>query len=74
MALKTFTIHIYLTGINSITETYINSTIKEKEMNFYWGLVAANTVTYFCLCAFLVQYQAVGLILANILSKVLKYF
>lgn len=72
MALKTYMIYVYTMGLNGITEAYLYSTIKGKEMDTYRYLIAVNTAIYIGLCLFLINYGAVGIIVANTLSMVKK--
>ena len=59
-------------GLNGISEAYLYATMKENELKTFRYLITLNTIIYIGLCLFLIDYEAVGLIIANSISMIIR--
>eukprot|EP01016_Furgasonia_blochmanni_P021492 TRINITY_DN2372_c0_g1_i2.p1 TRINITY_DN2372_c0_g1~~TRINITY_DN2372_c0_g1_i2.p1 ORF type:complete len:473 (+),score=60.03 TRINITY_DN2372_c0_g1_i2:270-1688(+) len=71
-AFKTYVIYIYIMGWNGIAEAYLYGSIKKDELNYYRSAILMSSIFYIVACVVLLQYESVGLIIANILSMLIR--
>ena len=72
--IKVYSFYVGVLAITSLTEAYSNATCSSEKMSILNSLMVVNAILLVSLSLFLSQYDITGLVWANILTLLLRFF